>query len=202
MTKFLLNSIRFDKINSYIFILLALSTFRFNTIKFNFIYFNEVKVLMIFGQSCFLLLILISLIYLLKLTKKNIIYLTIISLIWSLFSITFNYDIINYIYIKKSFQIIYCFFIFIVFANLKDKLNYKLIESLIIFLILVNTMMQLSFAIFVYEFTDIIFNEIKNIYINWAIFISFLSALIVTLCVYFIHRFVTIICLTAFSLYH
>jgi len=185
MTKFLLNSIRFDKINSYIFILLALSTFRFNTIKFNFIYFNEVKVLMIFGQSCFLLLILISLIYLLKLTKKNIIYLTIISLIWSLFSITFNYDIINYIYIKKSFQIIYCFFIFIVFANLKDKLNYKLIESLIIFLILVNTMMQLSFSIFVYEFTDIIFNEIKNIYINWAIFISFLSALIVTLCVYF-----------------
>ena len=101
MTKFLLNSIRFDKINSYIFILLALSTFRFNAIKFNFIYFNEVKVLIIFWQSCFLLLILISLIYLLKLTKKNIIYLTIISLIWSLFSITFNYDIINYIYIKN-----------------------------------------------------------------------------------------------------
>ena len=197
MTKFSFYPIRFDKINSCIFILLALSTFRFYTIKFNFIYFNEAKVLMIFGESCFLLLILISLIYLLKLTKKNIIYLTIISLIWSLFSIMFNYDIINYIYIKKSFQIIYCFFIFIVFANLKDKLNYKLIESLIIFLILISTMMQILISIFVYESHDIIFNlktineiqyyhnEIKNTDIGWAISISFLSALIVTLFVYF-----------------
>jgi hypothetical protein len=197
MTKFLLNSIRFDKINSYIFILLALSTFRYYTIKFNFIYFNEVQALAIFGESCFLLLILISLIYLLKLTKKNIIYLTIISLIWSLFSITFNYDIINYIYIKKSFQIIYCFFIFIVFANLKDKLNYKLIESLIIFLIWVSTAIQISISIFVYEFRNIIFNsktineiqyyhnEITNANIDWIIFISFLSAIIVTLFMYF-----------------
>ena len=109
------HDINFDKLNSLVLILITFSTFRYHKKYLNLTHFNDINLIKIFGEICFLLLIFISLIYILRLSRKAIIYLLAISLFWSIASILLNYDIINFTYIKKSFQIIYCFFIFLVF---------------------------------------------------------------------------------------
>ena len=157
MKRLFFNNINFDKLNSLVLILITFSTFRYHKKYLNLTHFNDINLIKIFGEICFLLLIFISLIYILRLSRKAIIYLLAISLFWSIASILLNYDIINFTYIKKSFQIIYCFFIFLVFINIKEKLNFKLIESLIIFIILVNTFFWFYYGL---ENNQIEFNPI------------------------------------------
>lgn len=135
----LLNRICFRKINSLIFILLTLSTFRFQKSYINFFNYNDINLLKRLGEISFILLILFSLVYLFKLNRKNIINLFVISIIWILFSLFFNFQLINFQYIKKSLQVFYCFYIFLAFSNIKDEINFSLIQNLIIILLSVFT---------------------------------------------------------------
>lgn len=145
MKKKIIELVNFNKLNTIILVLLTFSTFRYHKKYFDLFYFEQINPIKIFGEISFLLLISISLIYFLKLTKKNIIHLVTITVLWFIFSLIFNSNYIDPSYIKKSFQIIYCFFIFLAFKNNNEKLNFKVIENLIIFLIFITTLFSFSY---------------------------------------------------------
>lgn len=165
MYRNLLTKISFYKINSLIFVLLTLSTFRYQKKVLNFFNFNDSLLIGTLGEISFILLILLSLTYVIKINLKYIIYLFIIFSIWVLFSILLNYHLIDFLYIKKSLQIFYCFYIFLVFSNIKDELNFPLIQNLIIILISV-------FTSFTFIYNAIIHGlYLKEIYILFSILI-------------------------------
>ena len=145
MYRNLLTKISFYKINSLIFVLLTLSIFRYQKKVLNFFNFNDSALVGTLGEISFILLILFSLTYVIKINLKYIIYLFIIFSIWVFLSILLNYHLIDFLYIKKSLQIFYCFYIFLVFSNIKDELNFPLIQNLIIILISVFTLFSLIY---------------------------------------------------------
>ena len=89
MYRNLLTKISFYKINSLIFVLLTLSTFRYQKKVLNFFNFNDSALVGTLGEISFILLILFSLTYVIKINLKYIIYLFIIFSIW-VFSNTFE----------------------------------------------------------------------------------------------------------------
>lgn len=165
MYRNLLTKISFYKINSLIFVLLTLSTFRYQKKVLNFFNFNDSALVGTLGEISFILLILFSLTYVIKINLKYIIYLFIIFSIWVLFSILLNYHLIDFLYIKKSLQIFYCFYIFLVFSNIKDELNFPLIQNLIIILISVFTLFSLIYNATIHKL------YLKEIYILFSILI-------------------------------
>ena len=137
----------FEKINSIIFILLIYSNLRYFKISYNFTGIQDFNFIQIIGEILFYLLILISLCYLVKITKKILKNFIILILTWSMISLLINYQVIDFIYIKKTLQIFLCFYIFVVFSEEKKTIDFNLFENLLIIFISLVTL----FALFYYN---------------------------------------------------
>ena len=139
--------LNFKKINSIILILLVYSNLRYFKISYNFTGINNFNFIQLLGEITFYLLLLTSAIYLVKINKKALKNLIILVFTWVLISLIFNYQELDFFYIKKTIQIFFCFFIFIVFSEQKEKIDFILLENLLTTFIFLIT----SFALFYYE---------------------------------------------------
>ena len=123
--------LNFKKINSIILILLVYSNLRYFKISYNFTGINNFNFIQLLGEITFYLLLLTSAIYLVKINKKALKNLIILVFTWVLISLIFNYQELDFFYIKKTIQIFFCFFIFIVFSEQKEKIDFILLENLL-----------------------------------------------------------------------
>ena len=125
----------FNKINSLILVSLILSDLRYFKLDYDFLIYYNSNIIRLIGELSLIFLILSTCVYLIKHEKKSLINLLYLILIWVGISLVLNYDSIDLSYIKKSFQIFLCFFIFLVFSKSQNKLNFELFENLTIALI-------------------------------------------------------------------
>lgn len=137
----------FKIINSLLLFFLVYSNLRYFKISFNFTGVNEFNFIQFFGEMSFYLSLFISFIYLLEINKKKFKNLITLFFGWVVISLIFQYHLLDFSYLKKSIQIFLCFYIFIVFSEQKEKINFILLESLTVtFLTLIAL-----FSFFYYE---------------------------------------------------
>ena len=189
MNLFLKDFIKLKNIDNWLLFLLIFSFFRYHSREIDF-FFGSFNIIRYLGLTSFYLLLIIPFFYLFKLDKKIIVYFVLIILFWIVINLFFNYQKINFDFIKKNIQVIYCILIFLIFSNVKFNLNFNILKLITIFIISSTIILNVF-----YEENDSKFN-----------FIFLVSIILISIFIYLFNKknylfFSLLIYLTIFYLY-